>query len=129
MYRRVCMRSRREKLMRVAHPLTGIIVVAAALCVLEIALRVFHVREYVFPKPSDILGAARSTAAAIPRACGITLLEALAGLIAAFVVATILGITSALLPRGVSRPLTASAIVFQSTPILALAPLLSMWFG
>jgi NitT/TauT family transport system permease protein len=103
-------------------------VFAAVLLLWELALRLFHVPSYMLPSP---LAVARAVAAKFPSLVGsfaITAEEAAGGLL----VSIIVGVGVALIfaqSRWVRKMLYPWTLLLQTVPIVAIAPLILMWFG
>lgn len=96
---------------------------------LEIMIRVLGIESYIFPKPSDILFAISSETGSASVAWSVTVSEALVGLAAAIVVSSTLAAATVSLPGSIARIINNAGIAIQSTPLLAIAPLLSLWLG
>jgi NitT/TauT family transport system permease protein len=103
-------------------------VFAALLLLWELALWLFHVPSYMLPSP---LAVARAVGAKFPSLVGsfvITAEEAAGGLI----VSIIVGVSVALIfaqSRWVRKMLYPWTLLLQTVPIVAIAPLILMWFG
>ena len=103
-------------------------VFAALLLLWELVLWLFHVPSYMLPSP---LAVARVVAAKFPSLVGsfvITAEEAAGGLI----VSIIVGVAVALIfaqSRWVRKMLYPWTLLLQTVPIVAIAPLILMWFG
>ncbi len=109
---------------RLAPP---VLILAVALGAWEIAIRVLDVPPWLLPAPSDI--AMRfAKASNLPYHTGLTVLEALAG----FALSAVCGVTlSALIvhSRFLERGVFPYIIVSNAIPIIAIIPLLTIWFG
>lgn len=94
----------------------------------EILVRLFQVPIYLLPSPSSVLVNLTENFATYLDASLLTLVEALSGLflglIAGVLGATVLG----LWPR-MERGVMTLAILVKSTPLIAIAPLLTIWLG
>lgn len=115
----------RRWLAAVAPPLTVAVVAVVAL---ELAVRVFGVREFLLPPPLKVLGTIVDEGAELWPAAGETALAAVAG----FAASTVFGVAAAVLlssARWVQRAFYPYAIFFQTVPIIAIAPLLVVWIG
>lgn len=96
--------------------------------VLEFVLRVGEVPEYLIPTPMSVLGVFGSDPQELWQAFGETsiaagigfLLSALAGTLAAIVLSSSSLVRRAILPY---------AVFFQTVPVIAIAPVLVIWFG
>jgi NitT/TauT family transport system permease protein len=106
---------------------------AAALFVLalaawEVVVTVFHIEGFLLPKPSAIAATFREQLPVIFPAGLFTLREAVGG----FVLGSVLGVLIALATARwttVSAGMMPFAIAVNSTPIVALAPIMNQWFG
>ena len=103
-------------------------IIGAALLAWEVAVRLNHTPPYILPAPSAIAGKLWQNAGYLFAAAGVTLGEALGGLLLGLVV----GIAAAavitfLVP--LERGVLALAILIKATPMVAIAPLLTIWLG
>lgn len=103
-------------------------IVLPAILVWEFLVRLFQVPVYLLPSPSNILINLAGNIELYIEASLLTLGEALAGLLLGLLAgifgATILG----LWPR-MERGVMTLAILVKSTPLIAIAPLLTIWLG
>lgn len=92
------------------------------------AVNWLKIPEYLLPAPLDVARYVTTNFPLIAEHAGWTVLESLAGLCAAFATALLLAILFIRVPliEQVCRPLL---VTLQSMPILAIAPLLTTWFG
>ena len=115
----------KNRLVNLGTPVAFFIV---ACCLWEAAVRVLEVRSYLLPSPSAVLIEIVHQNITLLKHTGVTMLEAATGFLVAnvlaFAVATIFAHYS-LLEKG----LYPYAIALKTTPIVALAPLLVLWFG
>jgi NitT/TauT family transport system permease protein len=91
----------------------------------EVLVRVLHVPAYLVPRPSQLLS---SVPADIGTHIRVTAEEVTLG----FVVANVLAFVSAIAfaqSRTLERGLYPIAIALKTTPLVAIAPLLVLWFG
>ena len=105
--------------------LIPLIVVTA---VTELAVRLHWVRAYLVPAPSSVLQAIIESRDELARALFTTSLSALIG----FVLSTVAGVAIAVFlssSRTIQRAFYPYAVFFQTVPIIAIAPLLVIWFG
>jgi NitT/TauT family transport system permease protein len=94
----------------------------------EFLVRQGLVRPYLVPAPSAVFRAMIDSRAELLRA----LLSTSAGALAGFALSALTGIAIAVLlssNRGVQRAFYPYAIFFQTVPLIAVAPLLVIWFG
>ena len=116
------MRSRAD---RVLPPVAALVGVAA---LAEGAIRAFGVSPLVLPPPSAVAAAAFARAPVLFPALWITARSVLVGL----ALSTVTGVAAAIAlasTRWVERAFYPYAIFFQTVPIVAIAPLLVIWFG
>ena len=98
-----------------------------AVAALEAAVRLAHVPPYVLPTPSAVASTLFADRSELLVASGAT--AAAAGL--GFVISTVLGIVLGILlasSRWLRRAFYPFTIFFQTVPIVAVAPLLVIWF-
>jgi len=99
---------------------------AIAVWYLVIALR--HVPGYIVPSPGDVVAAAVKNWGFLSGAVLRTFLEALGG----FALSTTVGVALALLmsqSRMIERSLYPYAVILQTIPIVAVAPVIIVWLG
>lgn len=88
----------------------------------------FQVPSYLLPTPTDIFEAARENWVNLKNAVMRSITEALVG----FILSTIVGIVGAVLMASsklLERSLYPYAILLQTIPIVAIAPIIVIWFG
>jgi NitT/TauT family transport system permease protein len=110
----------------VGVPPLAALVAAAGLA--EVAIRAFHISPLVLPPPSAVATAAFARAPILLPALWITTRSVLVGL----ALSTAVGVAVAIAlssNRWVERAFYPYAIFFQTVPIVAIAPLLVIWFG
>lgn len=112
-------------LKRILPPLLpAIIVIALA----EIVVRQQWVASYLVPAPSAIVHAMIESRAELTQA----FLKTSSGALLGFALSTTAGIAIAVLlasSRAIQRSLYPYAVFFQTVPVIAIAPLLVIWFG
>ena len=94
----------------------------------EIAVRVLDIPRYLVPPPSAVMAAIGTDRTTLAASMTTTAEGALAG----FALSAVLGTTSGLvlsLSRTIERGLYPYALFLQTVPIVAIAPLLVLWFG
>jgi NitT/TauT family transport system permease protein len=112
----------------VADLLPAIVVFVLVVFVWEVGLTVLGVKQFLLPRPSVILGALVEEWAVLGKGVVYTGFEALAGLLLGMT----LGVLAAFATgrwasaRATLMPL---AVAASSVPIIALAPIMSAWFG
>lgn len=93
----------------------------------EIIFR-FHVPSYIFPSPTDIIEVFFDKFSLLYNNTLITFIESALGVIAALIVSFFLGVLIGFI-KFLQKLLTPYLLVLQTTPIIAVAPLLILWFG
>lgn len=105
-----------------------VLILGGAIVMWQLAVSVADVPVYLVPGPGDVVEALGEETGALARAAGVTLFEALAGLaIGAFA-----GITLAVVITfwgHLEQGLMSLALLVKSTPIIAIAPILTIWMG
>lgn len=110
---------------RIGPPLVAFVLVIS---VWEVLVRVLGVEAYLLPPPSAIALAGYHHAGMLASAMRVTATSALLG----FGLSMVLGISAGLLlasSRILERALYPYALFLQTVPIVAVAPLLVLWFG
>jgi ABC-type nitrate/sulfonate/bicarbonate transport system permease component len=100
----------------------------AITAVTEIVVRLLHVEPFVFPPPSAVLAELVEDPGLFAGHALVTVYEALAGLVLGAAMALVFA-AAALHSRALDRVLTPLVVVTQTVPVIALAPLLVLWFG
>jgi ABC-type nitrate/sulfonate/bicarbonate transport system permease component len=117
---------------RVGMPVwRGVVTLAvfvALTAAVEAVVRLLHVAPYVFPAPSAVLAELAREPSLFARNAVVTLYEAGAGLVLGAAVALVFA-AAALHSRVLDRVLTPLVVASQTVPVIALAPLLVLWFG
>lgn len=112
-------------LRRILPPLLpALIVIAFA----EIAVRQHWIASYLVPAPTAIIRAIFENRTELTQA----FLKTSSGAVLGFVLSALLGVAIAVLlssSRAIQRSLYPYAVFFQTVPIIAIAPLLVIWFG
>lgn len=103
-------------------------IVAVFFAIWEILVRGFHVPVYILPSPSRTLVTLVNNPAVYLTASAITLGESLAGLFIGVAAGVLLAVLLVLLP-GLEGGVMTLAILMKSTPLVAIAPLLTIWLG
>jgi len=109
----------------VAPPIVAFVCVVALWHVL---VRAMHVQPFLVPAPLDVLRAAFAERALLVSATLTTASSAVAGFVASAIVGVVAAIVLAS-SRAVERAFYPYALVLQTVPIVAIAPLLVLWFG
>jgi NitT/TauT family transport system permease protein len=108
--------------------LPPLVTLFAAAGLAELAIRVLHVSPLLLPPPSAVARAGFTQAAQLFAALWITARSVLIGL----ALSTLAGVSAAIAlssSRWIERAFYPYAIFFQTVPIVAIAPLLVIWFG
>jgi NitT/TauT family transport system permease protein len=101
---------------------------AAVLAAWEILVRALAVPAFLLPPPSSVLVAAGSDWTTLAASMWTTAKGALAGFVLSAVLGTAIGIALSL-SSVLERALYPYALFLQTVPIVAVAPLLVLWFG
>ncbi|MCM3627793.1 ABC transporter permease [Paenibacillus glycanilyticus] len=94
----------------------------------ELFCRISGLKPYLLPKPSDIVMAASENASNLWVSVYTTITEAVLG----FLLSIILGVGFAVLlasSKLIERSIYPYAIIMQTIPIVAIAPIIVIWFG
>jgi ABC-type nitrate/sulfonate/bicarbonate transport system permease component len=106
----------------------ALLIIGSAITLWELLVRLRGIPVYILPAPSEIMITLAQNTGLYLEATLLTLGEALAGL----ALGTLAGITAATLlgfwPR-LERGVMTLAILVKSTPLVAIAPLLTIWLG
>ncbi len=100
----------------------------AVIALMEVAVRQGWVASYLVPTPTAILKAMVESRVELAEA----FLKTSAGALLGFALSTVGGISAAVLlssSRTIQRSFYPYAVFFQTVPIIAMAPLLVIWFG
>lgn len=112
-------------LISAAWPAASFIVFIA---VWQAAVQTFHWNKVILPAPMDVLIAINHNFRSLVIATGITMTESILGFLAGGAGAFLLAVIF-IHSRPVQRSLYPYAIALKSTPLIAIAPLLILWFG
>lgn len=107
---------------------TAVAIVVAAFVLWELAVRLTSTPVYLIPGPLAVLEYLAANPFGLLQAAGLTLLEALAGL----GLGTAVGLTLAVLINfweRLEQGVMSLALLIKSTPIIAIAPILTIWLG
>lgn len=117
--------------MKNGNPSSGVVaavIVAAFLLAWEISVHLFRIPPYLLPAPSLVLQTLASHPQLYLQATLITLGEALIGLVLGVLAGAVIASLLTLQPRLEGGVMTL-AILVKSTPMVAIAPLLTLWLG
>lgn len=108
--------------------LTLCVAVACFLLAWALIVLLSGLPDYMLPSPTQVLSEFLDTPRAFLAAAGHTLAEAACGLGLALGVTTLAGLGFAV-SSSVEKHVSSYLVSLQSIPVLAVAPLLTMWFG
>jgi NitT/TauT family transport system permease protein len=94
----------------------------------EVIIRLLDIKAYLLPKPSDIVGVMNDRWSNLLTSISTTILESILG----FGISVILGVGAAIvlaLSKTVEKSIYPYAIILQTIPIVAVAPIIVIWFG
>lgn len=94
----------------------------------EVSLRVFQVPDYLFPRPLQVLFAFKDYKADLLSALQETSIHTIIGLSFSFIGGSLLALLISL-STWLRAGLLPMALFFQTVPIIAIAPMLVIWFG
>lgn len=106
----------------------GLILMAGLLVAWELGVRLSGVPEWIVPSFTAVMAALVEGFETLARAALVTLGEAAGGL----VIGTTVGLGAAVVitfTPGLERAILSVALLAKSTPIIAVAPILTIWFG
>jgi NitT/TauT family transport system permease protein len=118
-------RTIKRRLIDIAIPVAFFI---GACSIWEAVVRLADVPIYILPPPSVIFAEIANLNLSLLKDTGVTMLESVAGFIAANCLAFALAVVFAH-SRILEKGLYPYAIALKTTPIVAIAPLLVLWFG
>lgn len=104
------------------------LIVASALGLWELLVRIRNIPVYLLPAPTHIGQTFLAQPLYFLQSLSITLAEALAGLILGTLVSTLVAMLVSLKPA-LERGVMTLAILVKSTPMVTIAPLLTIWLG
>lgn len=108
--------------------LTGTLLVVGAMLVWEGAVRVTGTPVYLVPAPSDVAAVLGQHGAGLLPAAAVTLGEAMAGLVLGGAVGLCLAVVITFWGQ-LEHGVMSLALLIKSTPIIAVAPILTIWMG
>lgn len=109
-------------------PLAGVLLLTVLLVAWEVGVRVAGTPVWIVPAPSDVGSALVAGAGELAGAAAVTLGEALAGLVLGTATGLALAITITFF-RQLEQAVLSIALLAKSTPIIAVAPILTIWLG
>jgi NitT/TauT family transport system permease protein len=112
--------------------LASILIPAVTLVVLlglwQLADYLFDFNRIILPSPGEIAVAFRQNYAALFKETGVTLIEAISGFLLGGITAYLLAVAF-VHSRLAQEAIYPYAVALKSTPLIAIAPLLVLWFG
>lgn len=114
-----------RKASKFALPVAGFVVIVG---VWQLSIGFAHVASYIVPRPSDVVRATLDAPGLLWTGVLTTAVAAAVGLALAVVIGVAGAIFLALSPA-LERSLFPYAIVLQTTPVIAVAPIVVIWFG
>ena len=114
---------------RLKNALSVVILMPILLVIVELGLLVTSIPDYIFPRPTAVLYACLNQTPTAIESFFVTTEAVLYGLVAATVFSTALAIVALFGSPLITLSISAYGSVLQSMPILAIVPLLSLWFG
>ncbi|MBI9051517.1 MAG: ABC transporter permease [Anaerolineaceae bacterium] len=106
----------------------AIFIVLAFFLLWEIGVHSLQIQPYILPAPSQVFGTLAVNATYFMQASFLTLSEALLGLLLGLICGFFLAVFLTLFPGWEDGVMTL-AILVKSTPLVAIAPLLTLWLG
>lgn len=104
------------------------VMILVFLALWELGVRMLQIPPYLLPAPSVVLQTLIANPAVYARATFITVGEALTGLFLGVLAGAVLAAFLTLFP-GLENGVMTLAILVKSTPLVAVAPLLTLWLG
>ena len=108
--------------------LVALALVAIFFLAWELAVRWLDIPVYLLPAPTHIIVTLSQNAGLYGEATLLTVGEAMAGLVIGVVAGVLIAVLLTLLP-GLEGGVMTLAILIKSTPMIAIAPLLTLWLG
>ena len=105
-----------------------VLLITLLIAVWELVVRVKDIPLYVLPAPSQVVGSLVTDWSVLAGHAGVTMMEALAGMAIALVLAVTLGIAMDAFPA-VKSGLYPVLVVTQTVPMIVLAPILIIYLG
>lgn len=106
----------------------GIVLIVTALGIWELAVRISETPVYLLPGPTVVLAYLITHPVRLLQAAAVTLLEAVGGLALGATVGMGLAVVITFWER-LEQGVMSLAILIKSTPIIAIAPILTIWLG
>ncbi len=105
-----------------------LLIVCPAIFLWELCVHLFKLPVYLLPAPSKVVVTLVDNLRFFAEASAVTLVEALSGLILGLLTGVLAATLLGLWPR-LERGVMTLAILVKSTPLVAVAPLLTIWLG
>lgn len=113
---------------RIATVVIPAVTLVALVTLWELAVRLFDINPLIFPSPIEVWQAFRQDSTELFMETAITMTEAVLGFLIGSISAYILAIMF-VHAKLIQDALYPYAIALKSTPLIAIAPLLVLWFG
>lgn len=113
---------------RIGGHLAGPVLVLAILGVWEVSVPIAGIQPWILPTPSDVAAALVRDAGWLGDAAVVTLAEAAGGLALGSLVGLAAAIAITFAPR-LEQAILSLALLAKSTPVIAVAPILTIWLG
>lgn len=117
-----------ERKARVSQLIAPLLTFFLLLITWEMAASTFHINKIILPAPSDIAFAFKANYVVLFKETGITLLEAVLGFLLGSFIAYLAAFAFVHSPV-IQDAIFPYAVALKSTPLVAIAPLLVIWFG
>lgn len=105
-----------------------VLVILALLAIWELIVRIAGIPLYVLPAPSDMFRTFFTELPTLAGHAGITVMEAVVGMVISFVVGIVIGILIDALP-GFKKCIYPILVVTQTVPVIVLAPIFIIYMG
>lgn len=109
-------------------PLAGLGLLVVLVTAWEVGVRAAGTPVWIVPAPSDVIAALWTGAGGLASAAAVTLGEALAGLVLGTATGLALAVVITFF-RHLEQAVLSVALLAKSTPIIAVAPILTIWLG
>ncbi|MBY5162494.1 ABC transporter permease [Salsipaludibacter albus] len=109
-------------------PVAGVLLLVGAAVAWELGVRLTGTPEWIVPAPTAVVRALVDGASSLAPAALVTLGEAAAGLVLGTAVGLALAVVITFF-RNLEQAVLSMALLAKSTPIIAVAPILTIWLG
>lgn len=111
-----------------SQALPPLILFALVIAFWHAAVKITGVPRYLVPSPGEVLGAVATNAKSLAHAAGVTAIASLCGFAGSLVFGTLAAFAFSQ-SNAIRRGFYPYAIFLQTVPIVAIAPLIVIWFG